>query len=334
MSFKNPEFFILLIPLLAVVIWNLLNEYRWVGSLQISSRRLFDEMGSSLKVTFKFVPLLFKLMAFVFLVIALARPQESTTKVKRNVEGIDIVLSLDISDSMLIEDMTPKNRMEAAKKIIKDFVSGRSSDRIGVVVFSGEAYTRIPPTLDYKMLLSNISEIGPTRTLKMGTAIGVGLATAVARLKESTAKSKVIIFMTDGENNSGTIDPETALELAKGFGIKVYSIGVGVDGDAQLPIYSTDAFGNTIKRYQPIHSSVNDDLLGRMASETGGKYYRATNSQALKNVFDDINKLEKTKVEVNQYTQYAEVYPRFLSWAIFFFLAFFISQHFIWRRAL
>src|SRR5690606_20888956 len=221
------------------------------------------------------VPFALKILALIFVVVALARPQEASTQIKKNVEGIDIVIALDISDSMLIEDMKPVNRLEASKKTIAEFIKGRTSDRIGLVVFSGEAYTRVPLTLDYKLLLENLSEVKTTRNIKMGTAIGVALANAVGRLKESTAKSRIIIFMTDGENNSGTIDPETALDIAKGYGVKIYSIGIGRDGQAQLPVIMEDAFGRKIKRYRPMHSQINEDLLSRFATETGGKFWRA-----------------------------------------------------------
>jgi Ca-activated chloride channel family protein len=253
-------------------------------------------------------------------IVALARPQRADTKIKRNVEGIDIMIVFDISDSMLIEDMEPENRLESSKQTVANFVKNRVSDRIGLVVFAGESYTRVPMTLDYPLLLKSVAEIQPARNIKMGTAIGVALANGVARIKDSTAKSRVIILMTDGENNSGTIDPETALEIAKGYGIKIYSIGMGRDGDAQLPVIMEDAFGRKIKRYRPIHSAVNDELLGKMAQETGGKYWRATTGEALRGVFKEINSLEKTNIETSQFTRYAELFPPYLKWAVILYL--------------
>jgi Ca-activated chloride channel homolog len=172
-----------------------------------------------------------------------------------------------------------------------------------------------------------LSEVETAHNMKMGTAIGVALANGVARIKDSTAKSRVIILMTDGENNTGTIDPETALEIAKGYGIKIYSIGVGRDGDSQLPVMVEDVFGRKVKRYRPIHSSVNEELLTKMAKDTGGKFWRATNGEALRSVFREINQLEKTNIETSQLTRYAELFPPYLKWAvIFYILAVFIGS--------
>ncbi len=273
-----------------------------------------------LRARLALLPLMLKWVALILAVVALARPQRADTKIKRNVEGIDIMLSLDISDSMLIEDMQPENRMESAKSIIKKFIEGRVSDRIGLVIFSGESYTRVPLTLDYPLLQKSLAAVQTSRFIKMGTAIGVALGNAVARLKDSTARSRVVILLTDGENNSGTIDPDTALDIAKGYGIRIYTIGVGQDGESQLPVYIETPTGEKIKRYRPIHSSVNDELLGRMAQQTGGRYYRATTGEALQRVFREIDRLEKTKIEMNQYTKYAELFPPYLQWAIWLYL--------------
>lgn len=307
--------FLFLIPLVATLAWVFLRRKRLRPTLQFSSLEFKKMVRPTLRARLRWVPMAFALASLILAVVALARPQRADTKIKKNVEGIDIMLVLDVSDSMLIEDMTP-NRLEASKEVIRNFIQKRVSDRIGLVVFSGESYTRVPLTLDYPMLLKSVSEVKISRNIKMGTAIGVALANGVARLKESTAKSRVMVFLTDGENNSGTIDPETALEIAKGYGIKIYTIGAGRDGDAQIPVETIDAFGRKVKRYQPIHSKVNDDLLGKMASQTGGKYYRATNNAGLQNVFADIDRLEKSKIDVNQYTKYSELFPPWLKWAV------------------
>ncbi len=254
-------------------------------------------------------------------ILALVRPQQADTKIKKNIEGIDIIIALDISDSMLIEDMKPLNRLESAKEKIKEFVSKRTSDKIGVVIFAGEAFTLVPPTLDYDLLIARVSEIitAQSARIKEGTALGVGMANAVARLKDSQAKTRVVIFMTDGENNSGTIDPETGLELAKGFGLKIYTVGIGKDGPTRIPVYTKDFMGNKIKSYQPFESTVNEDLLKRMASETGGKYYRASQEDSLKGIFEDIDKLEKTKMDINKYTKYTELFQPLLKWSLFLY---------------
>lgn len=306
--------FFFLIPVVAVFVYRIWRRKKLLPTLQVSSVSIFKNIPLGWRAKLSFVPQLLMFVGLLLVIFALARPQLADTKVKKSVEGIDLILVLDISDSMLIEDMPPyKNRLEASKKIMQDFVKSRLSDRLGYIVFAGEAFTRVPPTLDYKLLLESIGTTIISRNIKMGTAIGNALALGAARLKDSTARSKVIVFMTDGENNSGTIDPETALEVAKGYGIKIYSIGAGVDGDAQLPIESEDAFGRKVKRYQPIHSSVNDDLLGKFASETGGKYYRATTSGGLQKIFTEIGRLEKTKIETSQFTKYSE---RFENWLL------------------
>lgn len=256
------------------------------------------------------------------MIVALARPQEANSKVKRTLDGLDIVIVLDVSDSMLIEDMKPFNRLESAKETISQFIKLRSTDRIGVVIFAGEAFTLVPPTLDYDLILKRVEKIktAAQARIKDGTAIGVAMAAGAARLKDSQAKSRVMIFLTDGENNSGVISPETGLEIAKGYGIKIYSVGIGKDGPTQLPIYSTDLFGNKTKRYQKFDSTVNDELLSQMAEVTGGKYFRANKEDSLSGVFNEINKLETTKIEENKYIQYTERFSYFLLPALFLFV--------------
>jgi Ca-activated chloride channel family protein len=261
------------------------------------------------------------LLSFLLLILALARPQRADSQVKRTLEGLDIVLVLDISDSMLIEDMKPLNRLESAKETIANFIKERRSDRIGVVIFAGEAFTLVPPTLDYQLVLDRVSQITTAASahIKDGTAIGVGMASGAARLKDSQAKSRVMIFMTDGENNSGTIDPETGLEIAKGYGLKIYTIGIGRSGPTKLPVYTQDLFGNRHKSYQPFESTVNDELLTKMAQDTGGKYFRATKEDSLSGIFEEINKLETTKIEDNKYTRYEEYFPYFLAAGLILF---------------
>lgn len=316
MNFASPLWFAVLIPLVAYAVYHFLNRKKREPSLKFPTIAVFQEIQRGIRSHLSLVPWFLLLGAGVLMIVAMARPQRADTKIKKNVEGIDIMMALDISDSMAIEDMKPTNRMESAKAMIEEFVRQRTSDRIGLLVFSGEAYTRVPLTLDYPLLIKSVKETKPSTNLKMGTAIGVALASTVARLRDSTAKSRVAILLTDGENNSGTIDPETALDIAKGYGIRIYTIGVGQDGQSQLPVWSKDAFGNMVKRYQPIHSSVNDALLGKMASETGGKYFRAVDTSALKKTFQSINSLEKTKIETNQFTKYAELFQGPLKWAL------------------
>ncbi|MDZ4083614.1 MAG: VWA domain-containing protein [Bdellovibrionales bacterium] len=331
MSWYSPWAFALLPLVLLLVGWAYRLSRKKSATVQYSSLSILKGLPRPLRTRLLWLPMAVFLVAMTLLVIGLARPQRADTKIRKNVEGIDIMLVLDVSDSMLIEDMKP-NRLEASKAMLVDFVKRRTTDRLGLVVFSGESYTRVPLTLDYKILLESIEKIKISRNIKMGSAIGVALANGTARLKDSTARSRVMVFLTDGENNSGTIDPETALDIAKGFGLRIYTIGAGRDGDAQLPVETQDAFGRKVKRYQPIHSKVNDELLGKMASETGGKYYRATDNESLKKVFTDIDRLEKTKIDVNQYTKYAELYQSWLLWGLIaLFLSWFL-QLTVFRR--
>jgi Ca-activated chloride channel family protein len=310
MTWRNPEAFLLFLPLIGLMVRAWMNRGKR-AAIRFSSTQLVPS-HKTWKVYLAPLPTVLQYFAVGLFIVAMARPQKSDELTKRNVEGIDIVITLDISDSMLIEDMPPINRLESAKDTIKEFVLGRSSDRIGLVLFMGESFTKIPLTLDYDMLVNELKDIQPSRTIKMGTAIGVALANSVARLKDSKAKSRIIVFLTDGENNSGTIDPETALDIAKDEGLKIYTIGIGKDGETRLPIYSLDPFGRKIKTYQPFHSTVNEELLKKMADDTGGKYWRATSDSGLKDIFREIDRLERTTIEVNKYTRYTELYPPWL----------------------
>ena len=222
---------------------------------------------------------------------------------------------------MLIEDMRPENRLESAKLTIKKFIEKRSSDKIGMTIFAGEAFTLIPPTLDYPLILDRLKDLqtAAKARIKDGTALGVAMASGAARLKESKAKNRIMIFLTDGENNSGTIDPETGLSIVKSMGYKIYSIGIGKDGPTRIPIYRKDPFGNQVKTYQPFESTVNEELLRRMAETTGGKYFRASKEDSLIGVFNEIDSLEKTKIETTNYVQYSEKFPSFL-WVGFYLL--------------
>ena len=326
--------FLLLLLIIAVMAYNWYRGNRRVGALPLSTLGLAKQAGVGVRGQLRSLPDILKALGLVFVVVALARPQKTDEKINRNVEGIDIMMALDISHSMLIEDMKPVNRLESAKQTIREFIDKRLSDRIGLVVFSGESYTRVPLTLDYPVLRQNLSEVQTSTNIKMGTAIGVALGNAVSRLKESRAKSRIVVLLTDGENNTGLIDPQTALKIAKDFGVRIYTIGVGKDGQAQLPIVSQDVFGRKVKRYQPIHSKVNVDLLGQLAQETGGKFYRATNTNALANVFTDIDTLEKSKIEVNKYTKYSELFFHYLFWGLLLYgLGFGLQSTFL-RRGL
>jgi Ca-activated chloride channel family protein len=245
-----------------------------------------------------------KIAGLGLLIIAMARPQSGATLEEVTTEGIDIMLVLDVSTSMLAEDFKPNNRLQAAKLVAKEFIEGRRNDPIGLVIFAREAFSQCPLTLDYGVLIDILQRVEVASEAWDGTAIGNGLATAVARLKDSNAKSKVIIMLTDGENNAGEIDPVTAAQVAQTFGIRVYTIGAGTRGTAMYP-FSHPLFG---KQYRPIPVEIDEDLLTRIADITGGKYFRATDTDKLREIYHQIDELEKTKIEVKEYTKYTELY--------------------------
>lgn len=311
MTFSQPLWFILLF--LLPFMWWFKNRQKKSG---ISVTHLQKIQGAwSLKVLAFQSLEWFQYLLFIFLVFAMARPQSSESVSKNLNEGIDIVICLDVSDSMLIEDMEPLNRLESAKETIRRFVNQRKNDRIGLVIFAGQAFTLIPLTLDHKMIDTRIQDIKTAQdaNIKDGTALGVALAAGASRLRDSDAKSKVLVFLTDGENNSGTIDPETGLEIVKGHGIRIYSIGIGRDGPTRLPVFQRDMFGNRIKTYQPFESTVNEELLQRMASETGGQFFRASREDSLSSTFAEIDKLETNESENESFLIYEE---KFMSFAL------------------
>ena len=330
--FASNTAFLLLIPLFAIAAYVWIQRKKLVGSLQYSSLKLFTSLKASIRAKLSFLPLLIRVGAIVFMIVALARPQTANTKTKKNVEGIDIILLVDLSLTMLIEDMHPHNRLEAAKVAQIEFVKNRPNDRIGIVAFSGEAFTAVPPTLDHKVVIEKLNELQQSERIKQGTAQGVAIATGVARLKDSTAKSRIMVFITDGENNTGTIDPATALDIAKGFGIKIYTVGVGSDGEKQLPVITTDAFGRKVTRYQPMTTTFHEDAMMKIASETGGQYWRSENMKELREVYATIDRLEKTKIDSNTYTRYTELFPFYVKWALALFLLSWLLSQTVLRR--
>ncbi len=318
----QPTAFLLIIPWLVLIYFVMFRKKSSRSALKMSHIGTFKKWEGRGRLVFHKLNQVVLFTSLLFLIFALARPQRADSKVKRTLEGLDIVIVLDISDSMLIEDMKPTNRLESAKETLISFIKQRQSDRIGIVIFAGEAFTLVPPTLDYQLILDRVADIttAASARIKDGTALGVAMASGAARLKDSQAKSRVMIFMTDGENNSGTIDPETGLEVAKGYDIKIYTVGMGRSGKTQIPTYTRDLFGNKVKRYQPFESTVNDELLGQMAQVTGGKYFRASKEDSLAGIFKEINSLETTKVEDNKYVRYEEFYPYFLLIGLILFL--------------
>ncbi|MFN3752702.1 vWA domain-containing protein [Flavobacterium sp.] len=306
-SFLNPEFFWLFLLLPAAIAWQFWKR-KQSATLKISSVRGFKAEKS---LAAKLKPYLFvlRLLALSSLIIAMARPRKvDISSQTKSTKGVDIVMAIDVSGSMLAKDLKP-NRMEALKKVAENFVAGRPNDRIGIVVYASEAYTKTPVTSDKAIVQDAIRSIKYDNVLQDGTGIGMGLTTAVNRLKDSKAKSKVIILLTDGVNNAGFIEPETASQIAKEYGIKVYTIGIGTNGDAMFP-YAYAPNGGFLFRMMPVEIDVT--LLKTIAKNTGGKYFRANNNSKLEAIYNEINKLETTEIQELKFYDYDEKFRPFV----------------------
>lgn len=308
-SFAHPYFLGLLLLVPLMVWWYLRSKKKDNPAFRLTTLSGIIRVKPSWKTRLRPSMFILRLVAVAALAVALARPQSSNTTESIDSEGIDIVLALDVSGSMLAEDLKP-NRIEAAKKVALDFIERRPTDRIGLVVFSGESFTQCPITIDHNVLNEQLSQV-KSGLLVDGTAIGMGLATSVDRLRNSNAKSRVIVFLTDGVNNTGLIDPSTALEIAKAYKVRVYTIGVGTKGQAPYPMQTPLGM-----QKQMMDVQIDEALLQQIAKETGGKYYRATNNKSLSSVYDEIDNLEKTKIEVSSYKNYAELFFPFAALAI------------------
>lgn len=310
-TFAHPQFFLLLLVIPFLLFWYYTQKQKKQSTMILSTLKDISNIAIPLKVKYKGVLNILRLLSFLFLTIALARPQNSKVNESINSEGLDIVMSMDISGSMLAQDFKP-NRIEAAKKVAQEFIENRPTDRIGLVIFSGESFTQCPLTTDQNVLKEQLLNV-KSGLLEDGTAIGMGLATAVERLRSTKTKTKVIILLTDGVNNSGLIDPITALEIAKAYKIRVYTIGVGSEGSAPYPV--KDQFGQTSIQQMPVQ--IDEALMQRISRETGGKYFRATNNNSLNRIYKDIDKLEKTKIEINSYKRYSELFFPYAFIALF-----------------
>ncbi|MEO5890170.1 MAG: VWA domain-containing protein [Ferruginibacter sp.] len=311
-TFAAPKFFWLALLLPAMIFWYVKNSDRQQAGIKVSSLKSFKGI-SSWKNIFRHLPFACRLVAMSFIIVALARPQTSNQEQQVEGDGVDIILCIDVSGSMTAQDFTP-NRMEAAKTVAENFVERRLTDRIGIVIFSGESFTQCPLTTDKAVLKSAIENIR-NGLLEDGTAIGDGLSTGVDRLRSSKSKSKVIILLTDGENNGGLIGPSNAKEIAKAFGVKVYTIGVGTEGYAPFPI-KTDL--GVIIQQQKV--TIDEKLLKEIAGETGGKYFRAKDNAGLENIYKEIDGLEKSKVEISTITRYTEKFFPYVIVALAFLL--------------
>ena len=317
-TFVNSEFFYLLLIPLAILIWYIL-KHKSISSVILFSNTQSIKTKPTKKQRLRHLPYLLKIIALVLLIIAIARPQSSTNWQESTTEGIDIVLAMDISGSMLAQDLKP-DRLEASKNVAMDFISKRISDRIGLVIFAGESFTQCPLTTDHNVLINLFKDV-KSGMIEDGTAIGMGLATAVNRLKDSKAISKVIILLTDGVNNSGMVPPVTAAEIAEKFGIRVYTIGVGTEGFAPYPFQTP--FGI---QYQEVEVKIDENTLQDIATLTDGKYFRATNNNSLKEIYKDIDALEKSKIEITEFHKRSEEFLNFALSALGLLLISFILK--------
>jgi Ca-activated chloride channel family protein len=316
LTFEHPWMLLglLLVPLMAG--WWLWRYRKQEAALQHSNISLFDGVKKTLRARLRWLPYALRVVAVGAIVVALARPQSQLSRQEMTVEGIDIVMAMDLSGSMLAEDFKP-NRLEAAKKVAADFIEGRKNDRMGLVVFAGEAFTQVPLTIDHHVLLKQLGNL-KSGTMRDGTALGDGLATAINRIKDSEAQSKVIILLTDGVNNQGSMDPLSAAEIAALYNIRLYAIGVGSLGKAPFPF--RDQFGRV--HYQNVDVEIDEDLMRQMAAATNdGRYFRATNKKALKEIFDQIDEMEKSKIDVTQYAQTKDEYAVWLWIAVLALIA-------------
>lgn len=332
MTFKNPYFFLLLIFVIPMIWLYILRERKYKVSVRFSDLSIIKKLPSSPFLKMRHVLPVMRVVGFCFLVIALARPQKTHTEVDVSTEGVDIMLVLDISESMKALDFKPENRLVVAKRNMKDFVMKREHDRIGLVLFGSRAFTRCPLTSDYGVVLQMIEDADFT-DFSNATAIGTAVATAANRLKDSPAKSKVIILLTDGANNAGDIPPLTAAQAAGELGIKVYTIGVGKEGMVPFPVEVIDRMtGKRHTRIQNMESDLNEKELAEIARLTGGAFFRAQNSEALKEIYEEIDKMEKTEIKSISYVSHSEYFYPWLWIGFLIIMAEMLLQKTIFRR--
>jgi Ca-activated chloride channel homolog len=325
-EFANPKcaWFFIVIPIL--VLWYVVRKNKNEGEINISSFQNFPISYTSVLGRLRHLGFVFRILAICSIILVLMRPQSKKDWKDVRTEGIDIVISLDVSYSMLAKDFDP-NRIESAKKVISEFIDGRPNDRIGLVIFGGEAFTQCPLTTDHKVIKNMFKEV-KCGMLEQGTAIGLGLANAVARLTESKAKSKVIILVTDGVSNVGEIAPLTAAEIAKTYGVRVYTIGVGTNGKALMPV---QIYPNGQMEYDWVDVDLDEETMTKIANQTGGKYFRATDNKSLSRIYSDIDRLEKNIILEKNYSNKAELFLPFGIAAGILLLLEFICKHIIFK---
>ena len=322
MTFANPAYLFLLLLIVPIGVWYFYELHKSDASVQISDTSAFAKQPRSLRVWLLHVPFALRVAAVALLSIALARPQLTNKWSKESTEGIDIMMALDISGTMLAEDLKP-NRLEAAKDVASEFVKNRPNDQIGLVVFAGESFTQCPLTTDHAVLV-NLFQSVEYGMIEDGTAIGLGLANAVNRMKDSETKSKVVILLTDGSNNRGDIDPQTDAEIAKTFGIRVYTIGVGSYGQTRVPVNTPMG-----RQYVTMDSEFDEATLRGIANKTGGQYFRATDNNSLKQIYEQIDQMEKTKLRVREYSKHTENFMPYIIAALACLLLEVILRYFV-----
>lgn len=303
-TFEDPYWLLLFIAIPLLIVYYVVKNKKQFASLSLPTLEWAKDLKPNFKTRFRHLPFVLRMIALSLLILVMARPQIHSSQRKVNVEGIDIIMALDVSGSMRARDLKP-DRLEAAKDVAKDFIDGRKNDRIGLVIFSGEAFTQCPLTTDHTVL-KNLFKPIKSGMIEDGTAIGDGLATAINRIKESKAISRVIILLTDGVQNSGSIDPISAAQIAKTYGIRIYTIGVGSKGTAPMPVQT--AFGEQIMN---VPVNIDEDILKKVAKTTDGKYFRATSNQSLEKVYKEIDSLEKSKINVNIFMNKSEEFLYF-----------------------
>lgn len=312
LTFANPGLLSLFVLIPILLFWYFKWNKKRFGTLRYSNLGVVKSVEKfSRKKKYRHLPFILRLLAISLLILCFARPQSSHTEEEVITEGVDIVLALDISSSMLAEDFRPNNRLEAAKLVAKDFIQGRKNDRIGMVVFAAKSFTQCPLTLDYGILLSFIDEV-ESGMIEDGTAIGMAIANAANRLRDSKAKSKIVILLTDGQNNKGQLDPITAAKVAQAFDIRIYTVGVGKRGTALYPV-DDPIFG---KRYVQMPVQIDEKTLKAIAKITKGSYYRATDKESLDKIFQEIDQLEKTQIEIKQFSRFKELFSTYLFMAL------------------
>ncbi len=324
-TFANPGLLYLLFFLVPMIGWYIWKDRDAFASIQVSSIKAFENEGLTFRHLFRHFIFALRVLVIALVIVVLARPQSTNSWQNVSTEGIDIMIALDISSSMLAQDLRP-NRLEASKDVAVEFISGRETDRMGLVVYSGESFTQCPLTSDHAVLINLFKDI-KSGMIEDGTAIGLGLANAVSRLKDSKAQSKVIILLTDGVNNRGAIAPLTAAEIAKTFGIRVYTIGVGTRGMAPAPVQTP--FGT---RLQNVKVEIDEETLMKIAGVTDGRYFRATDNEKLREIYLEIDQMEKSKIDVKEYSKKEEEYMRFGLLATILFMIELLFRYLVFRN--